>query len=323
MCSKIYNYRGRWVALRTAFSPDVLLAGLVALLALFCGAPAQAQPPVGPTQVAAEEKIGVTLYQASGLHGKIPLKKVYKADPSGDTGQYVLEFASGNMNTKMDFEAKFVVPSGMVFTSFNVSTFNGPVGVTPAGADSWDGQTIIDKVTVSPWNMNHVLEQCIAHLEQPDGTFKDSATFDLQADITEFVRGKGICKFPNAPPGSASSYSAQVKPRTRVTAYIVEESRIGSGSREPKRLSLDQSGSRQPSGQSGTKHIICDDHKVIGTRPTSQGSSSPRPTSSGRVTAGSSSTAIKDTFHRPKPHVNVSDLPLKRGTGGRLPSPQP
>jgi|GEM_PF-5683601 len=307
-----FNLCARNILRRGASVSGVLLATLFALSAT--PVRVQAQPPVGPTQVAAEEKIGVTLYQASGLSGKIPLKKVQVVDPSGDTSHYELQFASGGMNTKMDFEAKFVIPAGMVFTSFEVSTTNGNVNVTPAGANSWDGQTMIDKVTVSPWNMNRVLQQCVDHLKKADGSFKDSATFDLQADLTEIVRGNASCKFPNAPPGAFSSYSGQVKPRTRVTAYIVEESRIGRGGREPKRLSLDQSGSRQPSGQSGSNHIICDDHKVIGTRPTSQG----------QGTTGSSSAAAKDKLDRKKPQVRVSsDLPLKRGTTGQSRVPQP
>jgi hypothetical protein len=150
------------------------------------------------------------------------------------------------MNTKMDFQAKFVVPAGMVFKAFEIGTFNGPIQVTPASADSWDGQTIIDKVTVSPWNMNHVREQCIAHLTTPDGTFKDSATFDLQADLTELVRGSGIATFPSAPPGHASNYSAKVTPKTRVTAYLVEESRRSEAGREMRRLSGARPAQREP-----------------------------------------------------------------------------
>ncbi|MCI0359530.1 MAG: hypothetical protein L0211_13720 [Planctomycetaceae bacterium] len=315
MCLEIHNIFVRAAALRAIFASSVLCTGIVALLAMLLAAPAQAQPPVGPTDVAAAEKIGVTLYQASGLHGKIPMKKVYKVDPSGDTGSYVLEFASANMNTKMDFQAKFVVPAGMVFKSFEVFMFNGNVNVTPGSADSWDGQTIIDKVTVSPWNMNHVLEQCIAQLTNPDGTFKDSATFDLQADVTELVRGKGIAAFPNAPPGSASSYSAQVKPRTRVVAYIVEESRKSEDSREIKRLSSDRPAARLPgspsarpgrpapsrdtgSGASGAKPKF--DAQVLPARPRM-----PQPPSSGVLSGGSSRTAAKEQFDRKKPHVNV------------------
>ena len=164
MCIGIRFTRLQASKLRCVVIPGAMLCGLLALLALSVAAPVQAQPPVGPSQLAAKEKIGVTLYQVNGFRGKIPLKKVYKVDPSGDTGHYELEFASSSMNTKMDWEAKLVVPSGMIFKSLEVSTFNGNVNVTPASADSWDGQTIIDKVTVSPWNMNHVLDQCIAQL---------------------------------------------------------------------------------------------------------------------------------------------------------------
>ncbi len=244
MSMTLINFRTRSIARHGARAAGVLLA---TLLALFVSpARVQAQPPVGPTQVATEEKVGVTLYQASGLSGKIPLKKVQVVHPTGDTSHYELQFASGNMNTKMEFQAKFVVPAGMIFKSFEIGTFNGPTSVTPASADSWDGQTIIDKVTVSPWNMNHVLEQCVAHLKQADGTFKSSATFDLEASVTELVRGKGIATFPNAPPGSASVYSAQVKPRTRVTAYIVEESRKAETGRQMRRLSGARPAQREP-----------------------------------------------------------------------------
>jgi hypothetical protein len=315
MCLKTHNIFASGVVLRALFAPSALLNGLVAMLAMLLAAPAQAQPPVGPTGVATAEKVGVTLYQASGLHGRVPIKKVYKVDPSGDTGSYVLEFASANMNTKMEFEAKFVVPAGMVFKSFELGTFNGPIQVTPASADSWDGQTIIDKVTVSPWNMNHVLEQCIAHLTNPDGTFKDSATFDLEAGLTEYVRGKGIATFPNAPPGGASSDSAQVKPRTRVVAYLVEESRKSEGSREIKRLSSDRPAVRLPgspsarpgrpapsrdtgSGASGAKPKF--DVQVLPGR-----SRLPQSASAGRLSGGSTPAAAKETFQRKKPHVNV------------------
>jgi hypothetical protein len=312
MCSNIRNYPARWAVLQATFSPGVLLAGLVALLALLYAAPVQAQPPVGPTQVAAEEKIGVTLYQVNGFNGKVPMKKVYKVDPSGDTGHYELEFASSGMNTKMDWEAKLVVPSGMVFKSLEVSTFNGNVNVTPASADSWDGQTIIDKVTVSPWNMNHVREQCIAHLTKPDGTFKDSATFDLQPELTDLVRGKGIWNAPNAPPGGFSSDSEQVKPKTRVTAYIVEESRKSEASREVKRLSSERPAARLPGGQntrpgrpaptretgSGVSPAKATfDAQVLPARPRM-----PLPASSGRLSDDSSGAAAKDKFYRKKPH---------------------
>src|SRR4029450_7252034 len=92
------------VFLRAVFLPRVLHTGLFALLAMLLAAPAQAQPPVGATDVAAKEQTGGTIYQTRGLHGKIPLKKVQVVDPSGDTSHYELQFASGSMNTKMDFE---------------------------------------------------------------------------------------------------------------------------------------------------------------------------------------------------------------------------
>ena len=309
MSVQLFHYRNRSSASRCVPTAGVFIAALLAI----SSAPAriQAQPPMGPTQVAAEEKVGVTLYQASGLTGKIPLKKVQVVDPSGDTSHYELQFASGNMNTKMEFQAKFVVPAGMVFKSLEIGTFNGPTSVTPAGADSWDGQTIIDKVTVSPWNMNHVLEQCIAHLRQPDGTFKNSATFDLQADITEFVRGKGVATFPNAPPGSAMTDSAQVKPRTRVTAYIVEESRKGEAGRAINRLSGDRPAVRlpgtsvrpsRPAPQRETDSAAPAkpakfQAEVLSIPPRRPQTAAPR-----RLSASSSSSPAKEQFQRKKPH---------------------
>jgi hypothetical protein len=298
------NFRARTVAP----AAGVLLATLCALLV----APvrSQAQPPAGPSQVATEEKTGVTLYQASGLSGKIPLKKVQVVHPSGDSSHYELQFASGNMNTKMEFQAKFVVPDGMIFKAFEIGTFNGPTSVTPAGADSWDGQTIIDKVTVSPWNMNHVLEQCVAHLKQPDGSFKSSATFDLEASSTEYVRGKGIATFPNAPPGSASVYSAQVKPRTRVTAYIVEESRRSEATREMRRLS----GAR-PADRLHFKVPVKTQRETGSAAPATQAtfqaevlsppSRKPQSAAPRRLKASPSSSAIKDRFERSKLGVPV------------------
>jgi hypothetical protein len=301
--------RARGIATPAA---GVLLATLLALAAV--PGRVQAQPPLGPTELAAEEKVGVTLYQASGLTGKIPLKKVQVVHPTGDTSHYELQFASSNMNTKMEFQAKFVVPAGMVFKSFEIFTFNGPTSVTPAGADSWDGQTIIDKVTISPWNMNHVLEQCVAHLKQADGSYKSSATFDLEASLTELVRGKGIATFPNAPPGSASSYSAEVKPRTRVTAYIVEESRRSEEGRPMRRLSGARPAEREPirtirparpapqggSGSAAPATQATFQAEVLSPLVRKPQSSAPR-----RLTASPSSSAAKETFQRKKPHVNV------------------
>lgn len=256
----------------------------------------------------------MTLYQASGLSGKIPLKKVQVADPSGDTSHYELQFASGNINTKMEFQAKFVVPEGMVFKGFEIGTFNGPTSVTPAGADSWDGQTIIDKVTVSPWNMNHVLEQCVAHLQQADGSFKSSATFDLEASITEYVRGKGIATFPNAPPGSASVSNAKVKPRTRVTAYIVEESRRSEAGREMRRLSGARPAQREPirtirpgrpapqrDAGSAAPATQAKFQAEVSMPPSRQ----PQPAAPQRLGASPSSSAIKDRFERKKLGVPV------------------
>src|SRR5262245_27507697 len=286
----------------------VLLTGVMALLAFGLTLPALAQPPVGPTDVAAADKIGVTLYQGNGFSGKVPLKRIYKADPSGDTGHYELEFASDNMNTKMDWKAKFKMPAGMILKSFELSTANGPIQVTTAGADSWDGQTLIDTVTLSPWNLNRVLQQCIDHLKQPDGSFKDSATFDLQADLTELVRGKGICTAPNAPPGSASSYSGQATPKTRVTAYIVNPAQKVTSDGRPDRLSQPRPGRLPPSdsGIGGAGHQPASGTLVLPTGPRL-----PQPASAGRLIAEPKRTEARETFKRTKPHVNFG-VPVRQ-----------
>ena len=289
----------------------VWLAGLAAVLAIG-PVPAVAQPPVGATDIAAAEKAGVSVFQVDGFNGQIPMKKVYKVDPSGDSGHYELAFASEGMNTKMKWKAKFVLPAGQVFKSLEVSTFNGPTGVTPASADTWDGKKIIDEITLSPWNMNHVLQQCIQQLTNPDGTFKDSATFDLQADLTEVVRVKGICNVPSAPPGSASSYSGQATPKTRVKAYLVGEQHVGGGphataSPEAKKLTAGPSAGQATLPVAGLGGAI----KKVGpgtlVLPTGDG------------------TAAKDRFERTKPHVNVASegaklrqlVPIKPQRTGR------
>jgi hypothetical protein len=300
MRSILRNFREAEAGSRAACTWRVVLAGLAVLLA----APALAAPPVASTDLAVEEKAGVTLYQASGLKGSIPLKKVYKVDPSGDTGHYELEFASAGMNTQMQIMAKFVVPAGMTFKSFEVRTTNGPTQVTPAGADKWDGQTIIDKVTVSPWNLNRVLQQCVQQLQQPDGSFKDSATFDLVADSTEVVRGKGIATPPNAPPGSATSATGTVKPKTRVTAYIVAEDRKGADGREAGRLRTESPARKPPTAPATRKPV-----RPAATADTLKPGTSRKPqaASSGRLTARPSRPVpAKERFERTKPHVNVS-----------------
>jgi hypothetical protein len=283
-----------------------MLAAWMASMALT--AKVMAQPPVASTEVTTGERPGVTLYQASGLKGSIPLKKVYKVDPSGDTGHYVLEFASSNMNTEMEIMAKFVVPSGMTFVSFELSTANGPQQVTTAGADSWDGKTLVDKVTVSPWNMNRVLQQCTAQLDNGDGTFKNSATFDLQADSTEIIRGKGIAKFPNAPPGSASSSEGTVRPRTRVTAYIVFEDRQRSDGRVAKPLSANK-----------TDPLRVAPMRIVTPRIVAQPTTDRLPrTPAARLTSPVQPLPAKDRFERTKPHVNAPIRPLLPGA-----KPQP
>jgi hypothetical protein len=285
-------------ARRAASSPVVWSMGLVALLA--ASAPwAQGQPPVGPTNVATEEKVGVTVYQVNGFNGEIPLKKVYKVDPSGDTGHYELEFASGNMNTKMQWKAKFIMPPGMIFKSFELFTANGPIQVTPASADTWDGQKLIDEVTLSPWSMSHVLQQCKQQLTNPDGTFKDSATFDLQANEVDQVRGKGICTFPNAPPGSASSYSGKATPKTRVKAYIVGGGQKATVGGDATRLSSGRPAARPPSR-------IPTGRPSRPMPPRDTGGASVKKPATGVLVLPSGGTAAKEKFVRTKPHVNVA-----------------
>jgi hypothetical protein len=300
------------------------LVAVLSALAVIAAPTAHAGPPVASTKVATGEKTGVTLYQASGLKGSIPLKKVFKVDPSGDTGHYELEFASNKMNTEMEIMAKYVVPTGMTFQSFEVRTTNGPTQVTPAGADSWDGQTIIDKVTVSPWNMNRVLQQCVDQLKNGDGTFKDSATFDLEADSTEVIRGKGIAKFANAPPGNASSLEGTVKPRTRVTAYIVGEDRKGAASKDAKRVASPPVESHrvvtprpvvrpaQPNSDRGTTRPAGVNKTPVATQPL------PRIPST-RLGSSVDPTPAKDRFERNRPHVNVPARPAAPSTKPRVP----
>jgi hypothetical protein len=284
--------------LRTYRAPHSV--SVLALIAMITSS-AHAGPPVASTDIkSAEKTAGVTLYQASGLTGSIPLKKVFKPDPSGDTGHYELQFASNNMNTKMDILAKYVVPAGQTFKSFEIHTTNGNTQVTPASADTWDGQTISDKVTVSPWNMNRVLQQCVDHLKNGDGTFKDSATFDLEADVTEVIRGNGSATFPNAPPGSASSATGTVRPRTRVTAYIVNADRRAS-ERKPDVEQVD----RRASGRKPD----------VSARVTPQ---LPR-TAPPRLTAPLNPVAAKDRFERTKPHVNAPMRPAAPSVKSRVP----
>jgi hypothetical protein len=343
MSLDIHHFCARGTALLAAYSRGALACGLAALLATIPMAAAQAQPPAGPGNIATAEKVGVTLYQANGFNGKIPLKKVWKVHPSGDSGSYVLEFASANMNTKMNIKAKFAMPDGMVFTSFEVSSHNGPQQVSTAGADSWDGQTLIDEVTVSPWNMNRVLQQCIDHLSNPDGTFKNSATFDLVASETEQIRGKGICKHPNAPPGALSSYNGKMTPKTRVEAYIVNADRRGAETRDTARLSSSSDvPSRRPTADQPPRRPLPGrpsvDKPSSGIPTTSlpqtrvpQTQVPPRrvpqagsalPGASGRLIAETPKASFaKEKFQRTKPHVNASSSrPKPAGQGSGRPA---
>jgi hypothetical protein len=226
----------------------------------------------------------------------------------------------------------------MVFTSFEVSSHNGPQQVSTAGADSWDGKTLIDEVTVSPWNMNRVLQQCIDQLTNPDGTFKNSATFDLVASETEQIRGKGICKLPNAPPGALSSYNGKMTPKTRVEAYIVNADRRGAETRDNARLSSSDSASPASTDKPtrrplpGRPSVDKPSTGIPATRvPTSrlpQTQVPPRrvpqagsaiPGASGRLIGDASQATLgKEKFQRTKPHVNASSSQPK--PTGREPS---
>lgn len=209
------------------------VAGLLLLATLFT-APARA---AGPDQLAAPEKIGVTLYQINGFKGQIPLKIVSKLVNGNEVKS--LEFAHPNgMNENMQFMAKAVAPSGMIYKSFQISTVNGVASVTPASADQYDGKTIIDKVTLKPWQLSNVLQQCRTHMANGSG-WKSEATFDLQVN-SNVVHGKAVFALAANPndPTKWTSRSATVSPKTRVRAYLVSSSRSEARpSRKPSRFS--------------------------------------------------------------------------------------
>ncbi len=201
---------------------------------------AHAAPPLGPTNLGIETKPGVTLYQANGLRGSIPLKKVWVSYPSGDDGYWDLEFASSNMNTNVQFIAKFVLPGNTDFKSFQVKLYNSNVpnnvSITPTSADQWDGVTMIDKVMLNPWSLNNVLAQCKDHLTNGDGTFKNSATFTLLAGQLDSVKATGMYVYSGTS-NVGSMSSLPLKPRTRVTAYLVN-SEIGRGPVSDSRIAI-------------------------------------------------------------------------------------
>ena len=77
--------------------------------------------------------------------------------------------------------------------------------VSPATADAWDGKTMIDKVSIAPWSMVNVLNQCEQQLGNPDGSYKSSATFDLQPGSSERVLAQGFSRHPNAGPAGTQN----------------------------------------------------------------------------------------------------------------------
>ena len=89
----------------------------------------------------------------------------------------------------------------------------------------------------------------------------------------------------SCPPGSATSFSGTMKPRTRVTAYIVSADRKGADSRDVKRVApgLPTTGALKlpPSGRQ------------------------PQPAASGELQVIGGVIPAKERFIRNKPHVNV------------------
>lgn len=193
----------------------------ICLIACLCG-PALAQLGGGPSGLKGNTKaVGVTMYQASGLTGVIYLKAVPQINPQGEYTGDKLELYN-SVNTKMKWMVRFDLPQGRDFVGLSVSANTTGASVSPATADSWNGQTMIDKVSIAPWSINRVLQQCEQHLRNPDGTYKTSAVFNLQPNLTERVKVDGHCRLPGAPPSNTESYSAQAYPRTRVTAYVLD-----------------------------------------------------------------------------------------------------
>ncbi len=323
----------RWQPLSRAVgvaAPLVLLATV-----------AHGQVPLGAHELAAPEKVGVTLYQINGFTGTVPMKEVYVVEP-GPWTHTQLEFASSTMNEQMQFMAKAVAPPGMIFKSFGISTSNGHHQITPASADYFDGKKIIAKVTISPWPLNNLLKQCREQLTNPDGTFKNSVTFDLEVGAN-VVHGKAVFAYEADPgdPAKWQSRSATVHPKTRVTAYVVPAAAATAGSRSPRSPGTTQTGGRAlppavptvgrpavripprgaiPEGPSGSANY--QGGRVPGRhQPGARHAIDSRL----RPAAHGPAAGAKPQFERTKPHVNsdqeTSDLrlPAPRRHAVRLP----
>ncbi len=198
-----------------------------------------------PTKgLTAPEKTGVTLYQIDGFRGTVPMKVVSGVGSHGNEVTQLV-FASSNMNQTMQWMAKAVAPSGTVFKSFEVSTSNGIVGVTPNSADSYDGKTIVAKVSLKPWRLSSLLRQCREQMTNPDGSFKDSVTFDLQGGA-DIVHGKAVFAYEADPndPTKWLSRTARAYAKTRVTVHLVNSHKQAKPKR-PSRLSQDASANKQ------------------------------------------------------------------------------
>lgn len=198
---------------RTAF--------LAAVLGLTLSASALAQPTGGPSGLKSPAKKGVTLYQANGLTGTIYLKAVPQINPQGEYTGDKLDFLY-TMNTNMKWLVRYDLPNGHAFKGLSVSAHSQGANVSPATADSWDGATMIDTVTIKPWSLSRILQQCEQHLKKADGSYKASAVFNLQPGASERVRAQGVSIPPGAPPSNTQSASAVVFPTTRVNVYVLD-----------------------------------------------------------------------------------------------------
>lgn len=230
--------RGGRVPLLLSFSLAVGLAVSFANIA-------NGQLPGGPGGFKDKEKVGVTLSQASGLKGTIYLKVVPQINPQGEHTGDKLEFYT-TMNTQMKWLVRFNLPPGRDFKGLDIGAHTQGASVSPATADSWDGKTMIDKVTVKPWSMVRVLAQCEQQLRKPDGTYRQTAVFNLKPNSTERVRAKGSCLLPGAPSSNTESFTAFAYPKTRVTAYVLD---VRSGRPGPVGIPQKFGNSGRPTGR--------------------------------------------------------------------------
>lgn len=208
-------------AATSIMSRSKLLCGLALIFGLSMAVPANAQRFGGPTGLTTPVKKGVTLYQANGLTGLIYLKKVPQINPQGEYTGDKLEYMS-TMNTQMKWLVRFDLPPGNEFRGLSVAAHSQGATVTAATADSWNGTTMIDTVSVVPWSLNGILQQCEQQLKKPDGTYKQSAVFNLQPGISERVRAAGYHAAPGAPSSNTQSATATTNPTTRVTVYVLD-----------------------------------------------------------------------------------------------------